>query len=186
MVSKKVTNGMLADVWQYVDRSTTVAYKTVFDASNQSFEWWPVVIPLMVALVGVGILINYNRLPRALGAIKAVGAFTLIGVGLSVAIFLFVSTLSAYQTAGAIMSNNKAQIVEGTVQGLAVSSYGKAESFTVQGVQFSYSQYSASLGFHNVSTFGGPMKEGLHVKIWYADIQGDPSTPVILRLDIQQ
>ncbi len=169
-----------------MDRSTVVAYRTVFDASQQSFAWWVVIIPLAVAFVGVGILVNRSRIPKVPSAIRISGSVTLICAGLCVAIFLFASTLSAYHTGSDLLATNQAQVAEGQVIDLTSTASGKAESFRVQGVQFSYSEYSESLGFHHVSTLGGPMKEGLQVKIWYAHIDGDPSDPVILKLEISQ
>jgi len=41
------------------------------------------------------------------------------------------------------------------------------ESFTVSGVPFSYSDYIPKAGFNQTSSHGGPIHEGLPVRIWY-------------------
>jgi hypothetical protein len=108
----------------------------------------------------------------------------MICFGLCFGTIIIAAALTGYVTSVSILSGNQAQVVEGQVHNLSSFANGKAESFTVEGVQFSYSEYSQSRGFHNVSSLGGPIREGLQVKIWYARIEGDPSEPVILRLDI--
>jgi hypothetical protein len=47
----------------------------------------------------------------------------------------------------------------------------------VHGVRFQYSDYVITAGFNNTSSHGGPIREGLPVRIWYLDGE-------ILRLDI--
>jgi hypothetical protein len=41
------------------------------------------------------------------------------------------------------------------------------ESFVVQGVTFKYSDYAIIAGFNNRASHGGPVREGVPVKIWY-------------------
>jgi hypothetical protein len=42
------------------------------------------------------------------------------------------------------------------------------EHFTVCGVPFSYSDYVVTAGFNHASSHGGPMREGLWVRIAYS------------------
>ena len=49
----------------------------------------------------------------------------------------------------------------------------KNESFKVQGTGFSYSDYSPQAGFNNSSSHGGPIKEGLKVRISYLTENGE-------------
>jgi hypothetical protein len=53
------------------------------------------------------------------------------------------------------------------------------ESFTVEGHRFSYSDYIVTSGFHNTASHGGPIREGLHVRVTY-------SGNLILRLEVAQ
>lgn len=53
------------------------------------------------------------------------------------------------------------------------------ESFVVQGIQFKYSDYIITAGFNHTSSHGGPIREGLLVRIWHRNGE-------ILRLDIKE
>jgi hypothetical protein len=68
--------------------------------------------------------------------------------------------------------------VEGTVSNFVAGQPDghPMERFTVGGHEFMYSPYTAT-GFNRVSTLGGPMREGLRVRI--AEVQGN-----IARLEI--
>jgi hypothetical protein len=43
------------------------------------------------------------------------------------------------------------------------------EHFDVRGVEFSYSDYVVTAGFNNTASHGGPIREGLPVRICYRD-----------------
>ena len=77
------------------------------------------------------------------------------------------------------MRNNRAAFIEGIVTDFKPMPYtGHAmESFVVYGVRFEYSDYVITAGFNNTTSHGGPIREGLPVRIWYRAIE-------ILRLDI--
>ena len=56
------------------------------------------------------------------------------------------------------------------------------EHFTVQGVYFAYSDYSVTSGFNNTSSHGGPMREGLYVRIHYTrSVTGETITKLEVR-----
>lgn len=60
-------------------------------------------------------------------------------------------------------------IVEGAVENFDPMPYEghKSETFTVDGVKFSYSDYQVTPGFNNATSHGGPIQEGLPVRISY-------------------
>ncbi len=58
------------------------------------------------------------------------------------------------------------------------------ERFTVRGVQFAYSDYIWSIGFNRTARHGGPIQEGLWVRIGYFD-RGDADYE-ILRLEVKR
>ncbi len=60
----------------------------------------------------------------------------------------------------------KHSFVEGEVTNLLIGSQFSPESFTVSGVEFSYYD-DKSPGFHQYIVNGGPIKEGLDVRIFY-------------------
>jgi len=51
------------------------------------------------------------------------------------------------------------------------------ETFTVNGVRFSYSDFGVTCGFNNSASHGGPIREGLQVRIHYVG-------NAILRLEV--
>jgi hypothetical protein len=62
------------------------------------------------------------------------------------------------------------EIVEGTVEQFHPMPYHghSLESFTVNGVRFSYSDFDDSKpGFNNTESHGGPIHSGMHVRIHY-------------------
>jgi hypothetical protein len=80
---------------------------------------------------------------------------------LGVAVWLAVG----YINFGESLRNKVYWTVEGPVQGLVCEP--KRESFAVQGVRFDYSDYDLTPCFHNAATHGGPMRDGLYVRITY-------------------
>jgi hypothetical protein len=92
----------------------------------------------------------------------------------------FFATFTDYRTAVGAMQKNEAQIVEGPVTNFLPMPYSghRNESFVVQGIKFEYSDYGITAGFNNTVSHGGPIREGLVVRIWH--LGGE-----ILRLDIK-
>ena len=63
------------------------------------------------------------------------------------------------------------EIVEGKVEQFVPMPYtGHAqETFLVNGSYFAYSDYDLTKGFNRTQSHGGPIKEGLHVRITHVD-----------------
>jgi hypothetical protein len=55
------------------------------------------------------------------------------------------------------------------------------ESFTVNGYRFEYSDEGSTTGFSKISVRGGPIKEGLRVRIWFSGNRNS-----IARLDVAE
>ena len=100
------------------------------------------------------------------------------------------NSYSNYNNSQSLLREGRTHLVNGSVTNYTKSTTGKdpgnAESFTVNGVRFSYSQHSESVGFHTPAKYGGPIREGLIVRIHYAQLFGDPSEPAILKLEIKR
>ena len=64
-----------------------------------------------------------------------------------------------------MLISGKTSYVEGTVADL--KTVPKMESFSVKGVCFNYSDDVITEGFNNMSSRGGPIRQGLYVRIWY-------------------
>jgi hypothetical protein len=65
----------------------------------------------------------------------------------------------------------RCKIVEGRVEHFhPMPAQGHdVEHFDVRGVEFSYSDYIITAGFNNTASHGGPIREGLPVRICYRD-----------------
>ena len=101
----------------------------------------------------------------------------------------FAGTYGDYRGAIAAMHNGSALVTEGKVEHFVPMRYtGHAsESFTVAGVGFGYSDYQITAGFNNTTSHGGPIYEGLPVRIWYRDLgRKFGGGNEILRLDVKR
>jgi hypothetical protein len=159
-------------------------YITVFDVTQAGFRQWtfPFVGVLLIAgglamrpLVRIGI---YR--PQYPWMMKW---FPRLFVGFAIVwtLISFASTFADYRGAVSALQDNRARVVEGAVTEFKPIPYtGKGmESFVVQGVRFKYSNYDVTAGFNTTTAHGGPIREGLPVKIWYSDGK-------ILRLDVKR
>jgi hypothetical protein len=131
-----------------------MTFKTVFDVSQQAYKtaWFP-----------------------ALGLIA--GAFG--------AVLVFRPALLRHFTQlpphGIAWDLNTGQysVAEGPVTHFVANPYKPAESFSVNGHRFFYSEGIVIAGFHDTAAHGGPIREGLYVRITY-------SGNLILRLEVAQ
>ena len=81
----------------------------------------------------------------------------------------FLGTFSNYKRLESILANGQYKIVEGQVENFDPMPYGghKDESFTVNGIKFSFSDYTVTNAFNNTKSHGGPIDENSYVKIYY-------------------
>lgn len=79
------------------------------------------------------------------------------------------------------LRSNQFMIVQGRVTQFVPMPYGghADESFVVSGRRYNYSDYQISAAFNNTQSHGGPMREGLQVRI--TDVKGQ-----IARLEIAE
>lgn len=91
----------------------------------------------------------------------------------------FVSTYGDYRAASSARQDGSARVVEGVVTDFKpMPATGHAmESFCVSGVCFHYSDYVITAGFNQTSSHGGPIRNGLSVRVTYV---GD----TIVRLEV--
>ncbi len=132
-------------------------------------------IPFIMLVVG------YCGLKSRIAARKTYGkkrgdtsTFVLLGVYLvlvaAVAVLTYVTGIQNYnQVIGAYKKGNY-HTVEGIVENYEPMPYeGHAqESFTINGVEFSYSDYTFMQGYHNAASHGGVITHnGQHLKLRY-------------------
>ncbi len=154
-----------------------MVYHKVFDVAEQGIRvfWFPAAGALFV-LVGVIFFVfrRYLR-PRFLRFIPIV----LSGFGLLLTLASIPLTLLPHIRLVSALSTGRCSVTEGKVQNfqpMPPSGHGE-ERFTVNGKTFAYSDFIVSPGFHKTQFCGGPMREGLQVRIQY--LGGD-----IARLEI--
>jgi len=159
-------------------------YATVFDVTQAGFRQWTFsVVGLFLIAAGLSmrtlVRIGIFR-PQYPWMMKW---FPRLFVGFAVfwTLISFTSTFADYRGAVSAMQNNLAHVVEGAVTEFKRMAYTghSMESFIVQGVRFEYSDFVITAGFNNTTSHGGPIREGLPVKIWYSGGE-------ILRLDIKR
>lgn len=92
----------------------------------------------------------------------------LLGFALLWTTVAFFTTYADYSAAVTAMANHRAQMVQGAVENFCpMPASGHAmESFTVNGAKFEYSNYAVTAGFNQTASHGGPIREGLPVRIW--------------------
>jgi branched-subunit amino acid transport protein len=172
-------------------------FSVVFDAADSFVPArLPFILAFAVAILGAcviaALLVRQESQRRALN-----GGRTRIGItSLVVTLFIIItgsvivvmvtglSSASAQDTARAIESS---AVVEGSVEHFHPMPGGghDSERFEVAGVHFEYSHWSISQGFNQDVTVGGPIREGLYVRIHYVRL-ADESFGTIVRLEIRQ
>ena len=139
-------------------------YVTVFDASQKWLDWWFPAIGAVFVAAGLWALVG-ERGPRAWFA----GLFTLFGLGIgTVSIFMQLQLRAALISA---LRDGRATVVEGRVYDFDPMPFSghKRECFKVQGTCFCYSDFAVTPAFNQTRSHGGPIYEGLQVRVHHVD-----------------
>jgi hypothetical protein len=148
-------------------------YVTAFSVSDHPFRnWWFPAFGLIFVSIGF-VLVRWPDLLVSVSRYKFQRSslfrwsFFLFGSAWTVGVAT-TTAVGSYRAVEALRSG-KYQTVEGRVSNFVPMPYqGHAdESFEVNGVRFSYSDYVITSGFNQSSSHGGPIKEGLPVRIAY-------------------
>jgi hypothetical protein len=164
-------------------------YKVVFDNASAGYTSWhfalPGLIGVAIGAILVAIVLRRGALPfpgwSARPKRSKIFAFFMLGFSLFWTVTAFYSTYHQYSTLANARANGTAPVVEGIVTGftpMPVTGHAM-ERFCVSGQCFEYSDYVINSGFNNTSSHGGPIREGLPVRITYLD-------NTILKLEIGQ
>jgi hypothetical protein len=170
--------------YSQVATSNVDGYTTVFDVTRTGYRQWSfAAFGLIFVAVGVALpmLMRIGIFPKQPAWMQKWFPRVFLAFAVFWTTTCFISTFIDYRRAVSAIRNNRAHMVEGVVRDFKPMPYtGHAmESFVVQGVRFEYSDYVITAGFNNTSSHGGPIREGLPVKIWYLGSE-------ILRLDIKR
>jgi hypothetical protein len=162
-----------------------MVFKTVFDAADHGYSPWPFPIAGLI-FVAIGLMLvlapdAMNRLAplRMHRRLRTIFSWCVLLFASFWTLVTFASTFSEYQKAVDVLSSGNYSIVEGKVADFhPMPRTGHSmESFTVDGKRFSYADNVVTAGFHNAALHGGPIRDGLYVRIAYVD-------DLILRLEI--
>lgn len=165
-------------------------YELVFDAAaSSSGDWTPVFVGMTIS-VTAAIFLVFPRFRALLPLGNKVGS-SYFGFIFIFALLFTGIVNSARQSSdsriGQASENNSCESIEGIVQDLEPMPYGgqKKEAFRVKDQHFEYSDYAYTGGFNNSKSHGGPIFEGMTVKICY--IQSTrKNTNIIARLEIMR
>ena len=161
--------------------SLILGYRLVFEPhliveSSPAALW--IAVPVLL-----GLAVVVRRRFRAF----ALAAATLVAVGM-----LYLRSVHAgvnrvmaqrFETLQRAARDSTTPMVEGPVQAFraTVVEGHQAESFTVAGVRFAYSDYAPTGAFNQTRSHGGPMRAGLRVRIRYVPLLGENA---IVRLEV--
>jgi len=157
-------------------------YHTVFEITRKGFEWWVLSVFLGVPAIAL-ILWRDLRNPgisfRKLFAYFGMAFFGICGT------VAFVGNYRDFEQCKRAYERGNYVVVQGLVHDFQPMPYeGHAnECFAVSDQRFCYSDYAVYPGFNNATSHGGPIREGLPVRISYI---GNDILKIEVALDASQ
>lgn len=149
-----------------------VETKVIFDATTQAFPWEPIWVATGAFVFG-GVLLLLKKLKWRHAWSTGAGVLFMV-----MAVLWMVIAVAQWQMAHRdhvnALASGRYQVVQGTVEDFRpMPKDGSAEeSFTISGQTFSYSDYDKldpSTCFHQTASGGGPVHEGMRLRIKYVD-----------------
>ncbi len=161
-------------------------YVTYFDATHEGWHTWPpLLIPLLLAALFAWMFLKPFSGRRK--SSKLMGGLGFVFCMMMTAL-VFYTQYNEYISIQTAAAANGLKTVEGTVEHFIPMPYnGHAqEHFCVKDVCFAYSDFSASSGFSRTASHGGPIHEGLQVRISYLAYDAPINAGnIIVRLEIR-
>jgi hypothetical protein len=147
--------------------SAAAGYQTVFDLHEKGFNWWCPAIGLIFLFAGT-ILIWLGKRNHWQSTRKWMG-YVFVAFAAFWTISVFVGTYSEYSRVRSAYEGGEFATVEGLVTGFQPMPYEghQDECFTISSQTFCYSDFDLSPGFNNSASHGGPIREGLPVRVAY-------------------
>ena len=139
-------------------------YTVLFDVIDSGYrQWWFPAMGLIAIAIGTGLVIFRRRTER-------IFPFFFLGFAVLWTTFSFLASFADYRNLASDLHHGRCTVVEGVVTDLHPMPPGppagyKADWFTVGGEPFKLSRYSVTAGFNQMQSQGGPLREGMHVRI---------------------
>ncbi len=164
-------------------------YRVVYDVTETSPEWWFLAPGVLFMAIGLLLWRFRERLPvwhgpfRTRPGLRKFFALFVLGFSTLWTAIASISVFGSHSIAVRAMQDGSVGVVEGPVENFHPMPYGghDSERFTVKGVRFAYSDYVVSPGFNQTSSHGGPIREGLPVRIHFDRVDN-----AILKLEVSQ
>jgi hypothetical protein len=149
-------------------------YRTIFDVSDSPFLTWQVSL-VCVGLVLTGICLTMLRRwwsgwffwPRAVRQFANPFALFYLAGTIILAAIIISTSFSHRRVLISALNARQYGVVEGRATHFVPAPYEghQDEQFCVESTCFSYSDYVVTGGFNQTSSHGGPMQEGLPVRV---------------------
>ena len=164
-----------------------MTFTTVFDIAQEGYaNWWFPAFGLIGLTVGA-LLVFMPDLMRTVmpgglqGRARVLFSWCFFIFALLWTTGTFASTYLDYRAMTHALDQGRYEVVEGPVTDFVPgpeNGHGN-ESFSVQGRRFAYADAVVVAGFHRTTSHGGPIRQGLYVRIAYSGSE-------ILRLEVRR
>jgi len=167
-------------------------YDLVYDAAKGNFEGWSF-IAMGALFIIIGAILVFSENVREIVSRKrskdSVLLFSKVFFGFSI-LWTVLAGSAVFLDNGETKSSsqkNTCTTIEGEVEGFEPMPSGgyQFEKFVVNKTEFEYSDYVLNGGFNNTSSHGGPIIEGLKVRICYF-YRVRTNSNVIVRLEVSR
>jgi hypothetical protein len=168
------------DNWNFMD------WITVYDFGNESLRIGWMFIPISIVIIGYGmsIMIFLNPSHRRRNIFIMVFGISFGTFGLVTGAVTIPHNISTYYETKIIYENKKYKVIEGIVENFHPMPYSghTNESFTLNGIRFSYSDFDESYyGFNNTESHGGPINQNKKVRLSYFE---SGTKNIILKIEV--
>jgi hypothetical protein len=145
-----------------------MTYRTVFDVASIQYGWMLLPFGLIAVILGIILVADRNLIAgwwRTCSRWRKIFTIACLGLAAVWATLMLTTTILRHEQLSNAERGGTAKVVEGTVRNFTV--LPKSERFCVAAKCFEYSDYVITGGFNNTSSHGGPIREGLPVRVTY-------------------
>lgn len=127
---------------------------------------------LLFVVVGLVLVLYRHRLPGWWGKGRQRGplfAYSFLAFSILWTLAACISTYAEYSRLSAAVQDGRVEVVEGIVRSFdpMPASGHKMERFCVERVCFSYSDFVVTNAFNQTASHGGPIRDGLRVRVTF-------------------